>query len=314
MVMATSSVPVCTQAGWYSLLGFLRGREKEVADLFLRELNDAVATGRSVRYEHAGARVWTSFLPWDSDFFGVPIYRVDFVQCDALPGAAPSVIASILAQVMQVMQDRHGKYYLFGEVPSEDVATMQAMGLQRMRLIETRLTYYRDDVEQFAWQRRSPIRHATEADIGGLYETAATMRNTFDRFHADPCFSSALADSLVGTFAEKSVKGLADIVLVPAAGDDIPDAFLTAKLLPVESDFLGCRLGRMVLSAASERRRGWYLRLVAEMSYWMKEQGVEVAFMTTQSTNRAVIRVWEKLGYRYGRCSHIFAAPCDVSR
>lgn len=33
--------------------------------------------------------------------------------------------------------------------------------------------------------------------------------------------------------------------------------------------------------------------------------GVDTCFMTTQSTNRAVIRTWEKLGYSFGRCAHV---------
>lgn len=61
----------------------------------------------------------------------------------------------------------------------------------------------------------------------------------------------------------------------------------------------------MILSAVGEQRRGWYVKLISELSHYFKERGVDTCFMTTQSTNRAVIRTWEKLGYSFGRCAHV---------
>jgi dTDP-4-amino-4,6-dideoxy-D-galactose acyltransferase len=63
----------------------------------------------------------------------------------------------------------------------------------------------------------------------------------------------------------------------------------------------------MPLVAVSERRHGWHLRLLTEMAYLFRERGVRVAAMTTQATNRAVIRNCEKAGFRFGRLTHVFA-------
>ena len=184
------------------------------------------------------------------------------------------------------------------------------MGSCGFRLIETRLTYYRDDIDRFECGRRSAVRLATEEDIPSIKRVAMESRNEYDRFHADVFFSASKADEYLGRYAENSVKGFADLVVVPAGVEGEPEAFLTGVFLP-EQAVIGGKVGRMVLSAVGAARRGWYRRLIAEMSHMYREMDVKIVFMSTQSTNRAVIRVWESLGYRFGRATHILAAYGD---
>jgi dTDP-4-amino-4,6-dideoxy-D-galactose acyltransferase len=132
-------------------------------------------------------------------------------------------------------------------------------------------------------------------------------RNPFDRYHADPFFPQSVSDEYLATFIENSVNGFADIVMVPADGESLPGAFFSANLTPYKDSSVGLKLGRIVLVAVGEDRSGWHLRLMTEMTYHFKKCGVQVGYMATQSTNRAVIRNCEKLGYRYGRCTHVFA-------
>ena len=155
-------------------------------------------------------------------------------------------------------------------------------------------------MQKFDWPIRSSVRLATKSDIPALRKVAIDARNPFDRIHADPLFPQSVADEYLATFIENSVKGFAGIVMVPADLESLPGAFFTAKLTPSEDSCIGLNLGRIVLVAVGEERRGWHMRLMAEMSYHFKTCGVEVAYMTTQSTNRAVIRNSEKLAYRYG--------------
>jgi hypothetical protein len=49
------------------------------------------------------------------------------------------------------------------------------------------------------------------------------------------------------------------------------------------------------------------VKLIGERSQKFKDKGVDTALMTTQATNRAVLKVWERHGYRFGPCSHIFS-------
>ncbi len=94
-------------------------------------------------------------------------------------------------------------------------------------------------------------------------------------------------------------------MLVPAEGP--ANAFLTGNYVKSPPTLAARRIGRMVLSAVSGERRGWYVKLIGELSLKFKERGLDTALMTTQATNRAVLKVWERHGYQYGRCTHIFS-------
>jgi dTDP-4-amino-4,6-dideoxy-D-galactose acyltransferase len=294
------------RAYYYSPLSFLRSRQEQLAEGFLDGLANAGKEGRVVSSGDR-ARLTIRYLDWDSGYFSCPTYKLEFSDWNKDVGAPANALAQTLARIRTELATRHTRYYLFAEVPSEDLVVLQGMGLAGLRLIETRLTYFRDDLQQFEWPRRYNVRKATEADIPELRRVAIEARNRYDRFHAEPFYPERVADEFLATFIENSVKGFADVVLVPAEDGNLPGAFFTGKLMPALGRLAGVVIGCMVLSAVGASRRGWHLRLMAEMSHWFQEQGVSVAYMTTQSANRAVIRNCEKLGFRYGRSSHIFA-------
>ncbi len=200
---------------------------------------------------------------------------------------------------------QHQRIYLFAEVPSEDTVVLQALGIARLRLIETRVTYFHDQLKMKDSVNKYPVRAATTADIPNLRQVAMQARNDYDRFHADPFFSTETADHFLAEYVEQCVKGLTEIVLVPVVDDAPPDAFVCGS---VGIDPLGkYPVGRLVLVAVNESRRGWYRSLNSALMHWMCEQGMSCLVNTTQSTNRAVIHVCETLGYKYGRSTHLFA-------
>jgi dTDP-4-amino-4,6-dideoxy-D-galactose acyltransferase len=294
------------RAFFHSPLSFLRTYQKQVSEDFLSKLAAAERDGH-VRRFGLRATLLVRRLEWDSNYFKIPFYRLEFAEWDESVTDAAGALAQSLKALTSELSDLHGRYYLFAEIPSEDLAMLQAMGYAGARLIETRLTYFRDDLQHFDRPIRSSVRLATEADIEALRKVAMDARNRFDRYHADPFFPQSVADEYLATFIENSVNGFADIVMVPAEGESLPGAFFTANLTPCSDSAVGLKLGRVVLVAVGEDRSGWHLRLMAEMTHHFKKCGVQVAYMATQSTNRAVIRNCEKLGYRLGRCTHVFA-------
>jgi len=242
-------------------------------------------------------------LPWDTAYFGLNTHNIQAVQ---YPPLVLGELAQACRALVQHLADI-GSEYCFLEIPAEDILLIQALGIAGFKLVETRLTYYQKLVD-FAHPERYAVRHATEADTADLQHVARTMRNNYDRFHADPVFAPEKADEFLATYVEQSIRGFADVVLVPDCPGEAPGAFLTARYLRDLWPVLGLPVAKMVLSAVSgQTRQGWYKKLISEMSYHLREQGAAYAFMNTQATNRAVFHTWESLGYRLGSTTHVLS-------
>lgn len=250
---------------------------------------------------NAEVEIYIRYLKWDSDFFNIPTYRIDYSYLPPCMRTSKEAFSA----VFDYLQARHLEFYLFAEVPSEDIQVIASMTAAGYSLIETRLTYFHDQIQNFNLSRRYAIRQASVEDIQTLKKTAIDAVNIFDRFHADSFFTSAEAESFLATFAGNSVLGFADEVIVPAEG--LANAFLTANYIESPRCLNNKKLAKMVLSAVAPERRGWYVKLIGEMTMKFKEQGIDTAFMTTQATNRAVLKVWSSFGYRFGKSSHILS-------
>jgi dTDP-4-amino-4,6-dideoxy-D-galactose acyltransferase len=296
--------PSQQRALYYSPLSFLRGHEQLLATSFLDGLNKAVNNGVVERIG-LDVKIWVRYLEWDSVYFSCPTYRLEFVDWDPDVIEPATNVAEKLIELKAELLDRHGRYYLFMEIPSEDVVALQALGLSGFRLIETRLTHYIDDLESFEEPSAFPVRVARKEDAENLRDVAMRARNDFDRFHADPFFSDLVADEYLAEYTAQCILGLTDIVLVPNVDRLLPNAFVCGTLninAPNEM-----HIGRLVLVAVADERRGWYRHLNSALLIWMKNNGMSYCVNTTQSTNRAVIHVCEQLGYKYGRSAHLLA-------
>lgn len=305
----------------YSPLGFLRGRDDVLMDHLRAQILES-SDPALLRFG-SSAQCWLRRLDWDSSFFGYPVFRLEYAKTGAGWNGIRD-LAATLSDMQHEVDREHGPAYVFGEIPAEDIEVLQALGVAGFRLVETRVTYFLDDVANFAWTPRFGVRAATTEDIPDLSAIAREARNAYDRYHADPFFGDEVADDYLATYAEQSAKGFADLVLVPDEGDGRPPgAFFTALITRPPACPLGmnhdCPLdlavGRIPLVAVGAERHGWHLRLMAEMTHLFRERSVDVAYMGTQLTNRAVIHNSEKLGYRFGRATHVFAiTPPDAEQ
>ncbi|MCD6064870.1 MAG: hypothetical protein K0R82_2781 [Flavipsychrobacter sp.] len=245
---------------------------------------------------------YIAYLPWDTSFFGINTYKLQFVLYIS------NDFDKLCRAVQKFTNDFFKKGdYCFIEIPSEDFLLIQALNLAGFRTVETRLTYFRGNLERFDHERYA-VRIATEKDSDNLMRVASQMRNKFDRFHADVVFDQELADRFLSEYIRQSLKGFADVVLTPAEPGVPPDSFLTAKYLKDTWDRFDVNISKMVLSAvSSETNKGWYKKLIVEMTYHLREQGAQYIFMNTQSTNRAVLHTWQSLGYNLGAVTHILS-------
>jgi len=242
------------------------------------------------------------FLPWDTDFFEAPTYKLFTVLYPAATtlvqlAAAAAAFRSTLPQ---------GHFYCFAELPSEDSMLIQALTNAGWRSVETRLQFFHDAVAAFQHERY-PVRPANTAEARRIGEIAAAARNEYDRFHADAWFGKEMADRFLARYASAAVLGYCDQVLVPNEPLSPIDAFLAISDLREDAAHFNCGLSRVVLTAVGATNRGWHLKLVAETIQRARERKYDYVMMTTQATNRAVFRTCEKLGFKLGGCSQIIA-------
>ncbi|GAA4015450.1 hypothetical protein GCM10022408_30960 [Hymenobacter fastidiosus] len=265
----------------------------------------ADANHRVFEFEHEGATVQFlyTFLPWDTDFFRAPVYKV-FTALFADDTSATTLAAAGNAFRQQLGQE--GAAYCFAELPAEDTRVAQALGDAGWRLVETRLTYFHDGVAAFE-QPRYPVRPARPEEAAAIGRISAAARNEYDRFHADQWFADDQGDRFLARYAAAAVEGYCDDVLVPAEPGLPVDSFLAISDLQAHGVSLSSGFSRVVLTAVGPANRGWHLKLVAETVQRARQNGAEYVLMTTQATNRAVFRTCEKLNFRVGGCGHVLA-------
>lgn len=294
---------------FYSPYNFIQGIDREaqyqklVAEAILQFSQDH--HNQVIEIEAGGYRhyFYVAYLPWDSNYFKIPTYKIFFVLCQH---TYPQILSEAVVLFRKTFMPA-GKIYCFLELPSEDILLLQSFTHAGFKLIETRLVYYLDGLQHYK-KERYQVRKADRGDIQNLKKIAAETRNFYDRVHADPFFAQETADVYLATYIEQAVEGFADVVLVPDEKDIPVDAFSAISYLENDSQKLNCHLSRILLTAVAPSCRGWHYKLVSESVYQAKSTGAQYMLMTTQSTNRAVIRNCEKLGFRFGAATHILSA------
>jgi dTDP-4-amino-4,6-dideoxy-D-galactose acyltransferase len=247
-------------------------------------------------------------LEWDSVYFGAPVYRL-FTGLFDYQTSTPQLAQAAVA-LRQHLAARTAAFYAFCVVPAEDVRLLQGLTAAGWQLVETRLTYYRDQLPAFD-HPRFPVRTAMAEEAAHIGQIAARVRNPYDRLHADARFSDARADAYLGQYAQNTVAGkLAAVVLVPDVVGLPIDSFLAISDLESDVAALGAQLSRVLLTAVGPANRGWHIKLVAETLHRARGLSHEAVLMTTQATNHAIFRNCEKLGFRLGSTSHVLVCNC----
>lgn len=288
----------------YMPTSFFRDKIEKSFDFFIKkEILSEESTNRiySVNVDGEMFNFIYEFLTWDSDFFKMPTYKLNFILFGNKD--YKKLVKAISSFKEEIIKDD----YVFTDIPSEDIFVIQALNECLFRLVETRMTYYLN-LENFENSIRYNVREATIEDIPNLKRVSSEMVNPFDRFHSDISFNKEIADSFLGVFAEESVKGFADFVMVPNEEGVASDSFVTAKYYKNWWDEIDIKASKMVLSAVSSKtNKGWYIKMISEMAYHLKNTGAKFSLMHPASTNKAVIHSYEKLGCKLGKVTHILS-------
>lgn len=239
------------------------------------------------------------YLEWDTKYFGFPIYKIELILYNH---NELSILNNAIKRFTDIYIDKEAYYFI--NIPCEDILLVQAICSTKFILIETRLNLYLSNIQNYE-ATRYPVKVATLECLEQIKRVAIKMKNNFDRVHADPAFTSSIADEYLGKFAEESIKGFADIVLIPDVLGLKPFGFLAGNN---PQNILGVNISKLVLAAVDNSiKGGWLFRLLSEMIYKVKEAKAEYLTTITQSANRTAIHVWGKAGFKLGNTTHIFS-------
>ena len=242
-------------------------------------------------------------MEWESNYFNINSIKLEYVLYNSVE------FEDLVRACRKFHQEfiLNSRAYCYFEIPPEDHIFLQAMTAAGFRLIETRLHYYFNKTAELS-STRHKHRHATEIDIPSIRRASSSMRNRFDRFHADVKFDDQVADQYLGTFAENCVRALSDIVLVPNEAQLPVGSFMAASYLKDSWGKHGINLSKLDLAAVLPINKGWYAKLLGEVMKLLIEEGADYIGTNTQATNRSVLHMYEKFGFKYGRTTHILAS------
>jgi len=289
----------------YSPFSFLQEKDPEVISgetvikPLLHDINEGLYRVEAIVINKETHYFIFKNLKWDSDYFKFSINRIELILFNHQD---PMVLNKALTVFTNTFI-KPGEYF-FITVPCEEIVLIQALANTRFRLVETRLNYYLSGLENYEAQRFQ-VRKAVQADIIILKNIAVRMRNKYDRVHADPAFTSEEADTYLGTFVEESVKGFADMVLIPDMKGIEPFGFLAVNN---PKKVMGKNIAKLVLAAVDNSQyKDWLFKLLSEVIYELKEQSTDFLTTITQASNRRAIRTWEKAGFKMGCTTHVFS-------
>ncbi len=293
----------------WSPLDFIRAMPEESGkEAHVEYLTREIDSSNDLRFigklpNGADLAIFAEKLPWDTDFFGYGVGKLHGAYLLAQPMHQPHTDYSVALKEFIREAKQLDIKYLFATVDPRDLSLLRGLGELGFILLESRVFYHRSLLD-FDNPERYPVRAATESDVERLGQVACDMVNIYDRFHADPFISPVSADRMMRKWVEASIlESFADVTLVPDVTE--PTAFCTIKYHVNSWPKWQLNLGQPVFGAVGPEFRGWYKKLISEVNYHLKEVGAQHTYLTTQITNRAVLRAWESLGYSFGKGEHI---------
>jgi dTDP-4-amino-4,6-dideoxy-D-galactose acyltransferase len=253
---------------------------------------------------HTEAAVFAERLPWDSQFFGYGVARLQGVfPVGAGRYTHDADYRPAIGALLDLARAR-GIRYLFGVIDARDLPTLRALTELSFVLIEARL-YYHVALREFRYPRRHRCRPATPADVDALVEMAGTVDNPYDRFNSDPFIGRENARRLMAQWVRASVlDGFADLTIIPDS--PTPGSLVTLKYHEDKAAAWESRVAQKMLAIATPRMGNGWIHVVTETLHHAKERGWDHVMFTTQLANRRLIRTGEHAGYRFGRGEYVF--------
>lgn len=247
-------------------------------------------------------------LPWDTQFFGVPMGRLDFVLRGG--GESRSAHASAIAAFLTRCREA-GIRHVSARVDVADGVGVAVLEDHGFRLMDTLVTY-------ISHPKRPAPRHVKAMGTirafapGDLEAVLDITRDAYEgfrgRFQLDPHLPRERSEALYVEWARACCDGrMADRVYVADDGHGGLHGWSSVRLVEPASSMGGVRLFAGSLGAVRRDRPGAYAELIGTAARDNHAAGA-LTEAQTQSHNFSMIRVLEAVGAQYARAEYTLHA------
>ena len=240
-------------------------------------------------------------LAWDSDFFRVPMGRIEYTLATD-PSHLPPLIDDLVASL-----SASGVRHISARVDVADITAMSAFEAAGFRLMDALVTYITRPGKEppNAVREVGQIREFRAEDGPEILSIAEDAYRGFrGRFHLDPHIDDTRCDAFYTEWARQSVSGrMADMLLVSEGIDGRLLGFLGFRRREPVSSVSRVTVYGGGLGACRSDAPGAYAGLIRAGTVWAHEHG-GVAECQTQNYNFPTIRIYEAVGAHYVRAEY----------
>jgi dTDP-4-amino-4,6-dideoxy-D-galactose acyltransferase len=226
------------------------------------------------------------FLPWDSEFFGFRIGRVESDRLSA--GTIDAVMAWCAAHAIDCL-------YLLSDAGDHGTDQLaQAAGFQKVDVRLTLVHSLMGKALKGIEDEDPAVRECRPQDVLAL-AAVARASHTDSRFYADPNFARSRCDALYETWLTQNCRSSAHQVLI-AQWQDQPVGYISFRRVDErygEIELLGV--------SAAVRGRGLGRRLVYAALRVLAGQGLAEVAVVTQERNTAARQLYQHTGFMVHR-------------
>jgi dTDP-4-amino-4,6-dideoxy-D-galactose acyltransferase len=223
-------------------------------------------------------------LAWDSEFFGVPIARVD------LTGATAERLRAI-----DVEARADGIACLYGTLDPTDETAAHLVQTFGHRLVEVALTFERPEMPFTPRPTTSKVRRGTVDDLPSLEPAIKTLAPG-SRFAADPRFGLDAARRMHEAWMERAARDTDDERALYISYDDMEVTGVAT--------FVRSPVPRVDTKGVTKPSTGAADALMVALFDWAGGGATEAG--PCAARNLAPLRYLERCGFRIGRTRYLF--------
>ena len=240
-------------------------------------------------------------LAWDTEFFAIPMARIEYLLASDRRDAERAVSAT-----HQALRQR-GIRHVSARIDVEDLTSMAARESSGYRLMYALVTYINRPRKDPPNQVREVgvIRGFAPSDGPELVRIADEAYRGFrGRFHLDPNIPNDRCDGFYSEWARQCLAGvMADTLLVSEGAQGQLLGFLAFRRREPVSTVGGIPIYGGGLGACRRDTPGAYAGLIRAGTLWAHAQD-GVAESQTQNYNFPTIRIYEAVGAHYVRAEY----------